>query len=185
VPRNFRLINQPEEVIAVGPDGSIILFDAAQTASAMDPLVYLTQVWMGGEELQASEKIMINGMDAATAAFNATVNGRPATLRIVAIQWEPNRFFRFQMSIPRNADSSLVEGLKLTTYSFRRMSEEQRRTIKPYYISTITASSGDTVASMAGRMAFDNLREERFRVLNAMAPGERLQAGRAYKIVTE
>jgi predicted Zn-dependent protease len=184
VPRGFRIINQPTEVVAAGPDGAIILFDAAQTSSATDPLTYLTRIWMGGEELKMRESIMINGMNAATAAFNARVNGKPVTVRIVAVQWEPNRFFRFQMAIPRNADAQFVDDLKRTTYSFRKMTGEEKESIKPYIMDIIKAGSGDTASSLARRMAFENLKEERFRVLNAMKPGEKVVTGEIYKIVS-
>lgn len=185
VPRGFRLVNQPDQVVAVSDGGAVIVFDAAQTPSAMEPLTYMQQVWMQGESLDAAEQVLINGLPAATAAFDATVNGRPMTLRIVAIQWSPNRFFRLQMAIPRGASGGLVEDLKRTTYSFRKLSDEEKRTIRPWKIDIVTAGAGDTVSSLAARMPFDDLKEERFRVLNALSASERVVPGRAYKIVVQ
>ena len=45
--------------------------------------------------------------------------------------------------------------------------------------------SGDTVDSLANRMAFDDYRVERFLVLNGLKSSDRLQAGQLVKIITE
>ncbi len=185
VPEGFRIINQPTEVVAFGPNGAVILLDAASSAQGADAFTYMTQEWMRGEQLQTPERIMINGLSAATAAFGGTVDGKPVTIRIVAIEWEPNRFFRFQMAIPRGSDGQFIEGLKNTTYSFRRMSDQEKQTIKPYRLRIVTAKAGDSVSTLAARMAFDDYKEERFRSLNHLAASEGLVAGRQYKIVVD
>lgn len=43
--------------------------------------------------------------------------------------------------------------------------------------------AGDTVASLAARMAFDDAKEARFRVLNGLASGDRVSVGDKVKIV--
>ncbi len=185
VPDDFTISNQPTQVLATSRSGAAIIFDAGGAPSAVDPYNYLTQVWMQGEPLQNAERITINGMQAASAAFTGNVNGRPMTVRLVAIQWAPDRFFRFQMAIPQGAGQALVEDLKRTTYSFRRMTASEKQSIRPYRLDIVTAGAGDTVASLARRMAFDDLKEERFRVLNNLSAGEQVRAGQLYKVVVE
>lgn len=65
------------------------------------------------------------------------------------------------------------------------MDEAERRRIKPYRLITVTSRSGDTVASMASRMPFDDFQQERFRVMNGMGPREEVVPNRLYKIVTD
>ena len=54
-------------------------------------------------------------------------------------------------------------------------------------MSTITAScaarSGDTVNSLASRMAYSDNQVERFRVLNGLTSNEGINAGQKVKIV--
>jgi predicted Zn-dependent protease len=47
----------------------------------------------------------------------------------------------------------------------------------------VTVRPGDTMASLAGGMAYNDLREERFRVLNGLASNAALVPGQKVKIV--
>lgn len=183
-PNGFQIQNQPTQVAAVHKgSGAIILFDSGGDKAKSDPLTYLTQVWMKGEPVQSAESITINGMRAATGAFSGTVNGTAMTIQMVAIEWTPGSYFRFQIGIPRGLDSASLDALKKTTYSFRKMSASEKSSIKPDHIGLVTASSGQSAASLAAQMPFDDYKEERFRVLNGLQPNEGLVAGRTYKII--
>ena len=57
--------------------------------------------------------------------------------------------------------------------------------IRPMQIRIITAGKTDTVASLAQRMAFSDYREERFRALNGLQPGDTITLGQRVKIVIE
>ena len=50
-------------------------------------------------------------------------------------------------------------------------------------IVLVTVGRGDTVQSLADRMAYTNARLERFRVLNGLSAGDSLAPGRKVKIV--
>jgi len=184
VPQGFTLANQPEQVIATDKNGAVIIFDAVANPQNLDPRSYL-QTWVEGQQLPDAEAIAINGMNAATASFTGAVNNRPAAIRIVAVEWKPGTIFRFQMAMPQNASSALVEELKRTTYSLRPLSASEAQTVRPYRIRIVTAGAGDTAASLARRMPFSDYPEDRFRTLNAMGPGEQVVTGQKYKIVTD
>jgi len=184
IPKGFNVQNNPSELIAVHPDGSLFILDSGRDDQGRDPLSYLTQNWMQNKPPNGAESITINGLRAATAAFAGTANNKPVLIRVVAIEWKPGQFFRFQMAIPQNASTDVVDGLKKTTYSFRRMSEAERNSVKPLRVRTFTAAQGDSVAMAASKMAFPTHREERFRVLNGLPSGN-LTAGQIYKVVTE
>lgn len=184
-PEGFRLINQPSQVVATSQSGAVVVFDMAANKKGVDPLNYLTKTWMKKEKLQGLEKISVNGMDAATGYFKGQVNGRAMTIQLMAIRWSNDHIVRFQVAIPRNASSGLVDGLKKTTYSFRRLSDKEKKSIKPYSVQIITAKAGDTVSSLARRQPFDKLQEERFRVLNGLKPKEKLVSGQRYKLISQ
>ncbi|MEM7651126.1 MAG: M48 family metalloprotease [Pseudomonadota bacterium] len=183
VPQDFTINNQSSQVTATSQSGAAIIFDMARNSQGISPQNYL-QTWIKDRQLQGLEKITVNGMPGATAGFAGKINGRDVNIRLVAIQWG-DRFVRFQMAIPRGANASLVDGMKRASYSFRNMSASEKNSVRPYKLSTFVAKSGDSVASVARRQHFDKLQEERFRVLNGLQPGERLQAGTLYKRVVE
>ena len=181
-PAGFRLVNQPAQVIATSDNGSVIVFDMAPGGDSPDAFTYLTQGWMKGAAKDA-ERISVNGMNAATASFPGSVNGQPVTIRLLAIQWSPKQFARFQIAIPQNASSGLIESLKAASYSFRRLGEAEKQALKPYVLRVVTAQPGDTVATLSSSQPFDDLREERFRVLNALDSDDQLVPGQKYKVV--
>lgn len=185
VPNGFTLVNNPREVVATNSSGAVILFDSARSQDATDPMTYMTQQWMRSETLSNAEALTINSMRAATAGFSGTVNGRASIIRIVAIEWAPGQFFRFQMAIPKNSSNALVEELKRTTYSFAKLSGAEKNRIKPYRIQVVTANAGESVSSLASRFPFPTHKEDRFRVLNGLKPGQNIVSGQQYKIIVE
>ncbi len=184
IPNGFTVLNNPSELIATSKDGSLLILDSGRDDQNRDPLAYLTQGWMKNNQAQGAESVTINGMRAATAAFAGTANGKAVIIRVVAIEWRPGQFFRFQMAIPQSAGTDVVENLKRTTYSFRAMNDSEKAGIKPLRVRTFTASAGDSVSNAASRMAFGSYREERFRVLNGLTSNA-LTPGQIYKVVTE
>jgi predicted Zn-dependent protease len=67
--------------------------------------------------------------------------------------------------------------------SMRRISQQEATNVVPKQIDVVTVGRGDTVASLARRMAYPTAQEERFRVLNSLGSGDRLTAGQKVKIV--
>jgi predicted Zn-dependent protease len=183
VPKGFTIMNNPSEIIATNAQNAILILDSGRDDQGRDPLTYINDNWMKGKGSTGAESITINGMRAATSAFAGTANGQSVIIRVVAIEWKPGQFFRFQMAIPQNSSTEVVDGLKRTTYSFRAMSESERASIHPLRVRTFTASAADSVPGASARMAFPTYKEERFRVLNALSGN--LVAGQIYKIVTE
>jgi len=68
--------------------------------------------------------------------------------------------------------------------SFRRMSETEAAAVRPRVIRVVTVARGDSVATLARRMAYDTLPAERFLVLNGLPAGTTtLTPGRKVKLV--
>lgn len=184
VPKGFTLVNSTNEVVATHPSGSLVILDSGRDDMKRDPLTYLTQVWMKTAPPQgAAERITVNGMRAATAAFAGAANNKPVIVRVVVIEWKPGQFFRFQMAMPESAGADVTEGMKRATYSFRAMTPEERNSIRPLRLQTVKAGPGDTLQALSSRMAFPSYREDRFRVLNAI--GGQVKPGEVYKVVVE
>ncbi len=184
VPAGYKLINQPDQVIAKGRDGAVFIMDMAASRGMTDPVTYLSRDWLEGKGVVARpEPISVNGSPAATLAVDGTFNNQPVVLRLVAIQWGPRDFVRFQMVIPKSLSQQSVDELKRVTYSFRKMSDAEKKTIRPVRIELVTAKAGDTVGTLSRQMQSNGYSDEWFRVLNGMGAKDVVKTGQRYKVV--
>ena len=129
----------------------------------------------------------MNGQPAATAVMSGNINGKAATIRVVAIRFDDKSFARFQVAMPKaTSSSSLEKEMQKATFSFRRLTTSEKNRLRPSHVKLVAARSGDTPEKMAARMS--NSIEKpvaRFRVLNALMPDEPVIAGRLYKVVAD
>jgi predicted Zn-dependent protease len=65
------------------------------------------------------------------------------------------------------------------------MTLTESQAAKPLHIRIMTVAPGDTVDRLASRMAVTDRQIERFRVLNGLAPGDRIKPGDQVKMVVE
>ncbi|MFP4097775.1 MAG: M48 family metalloprotease [Alphaproteobacteria bacterium] len=186
VPEDYRLFNSPSQVVAKGmgaSNGGLIIFDIQRNAERVSPMRYLRDDWLKGQAVERAEEITVGGMKAATASLAGRFDNRNVMLQLVAVRWGDDQIARFQVVLPPNPTSSQLDALKAATYSFRKMKADEYKSYSPRRIRIVTAKDGDTVTSLSARMAVDDYREERFRVLNGLSAGQKLQPGQLYKIV--
>ncbi|MFQ5955226.1 MAG: M48 family metalloprotease [Kiloniellales bacterium] len=184
VPAGFQLINSPHRVIVRGPEDTLVLFDVGKGRFHGSALRYLTEIWAPAMTLIDIEAIVVNGVEAATGWNRVdTYQGR-RDVRLVAIRFEPDRFFRFMFFSRPEASQRLSAPMQRITYSFRRMQPQERDSYRPLRLKLVTAMPGDTQATLAARMPFGNRNVERFAVLNGLEPGATIKEGDRFKIVS-
>lgn len=182
VPAGFRLTNGAKAVVGTDGRGAAIVFDGGR-ASGGDMLTYIGRVWMPRARLTNGEHLTINGLAAATASTRGRTSRGAVDIRLVAIRFDAERVFRFTFITPPARTGQLGEALRRTTYSFRPLSAAERAEVKPLRVRIHTVRAGDSVASLAASQDVPDWREERFAVLNGLAPGETLAAGRRVKLI--
>ena len=185
VPKGFRLLNSSKAVMALGPKNSRIVFDRAKKPGTGSMKSYLTAVWAKSRRLADVETLRINGMEAATGTTSVRIENTNFHLRLLAIRFDRNAVYRFMFATPPALIKKLSVGLRRTTFSFRRLTVAEAARLKPNKLRIFRVGKGDSVKRLAGMMAFSNFREARFRVLNGLAPRERLKRNRLVKIVRE
>jgi len=185
VPEGFALLNGQKEVTAQGKQGEIIRFDMAPEDQALPPDRYLSEVWARDRNLQGLERLEINGFPAATAAARLEEQGGTVDVRLVAIQAASDRIYRFLFAARAPAPDAFGEAARGTAFSFRRLTDAEKRELKPRRLVTRPLQKGETVADLAESLPFPALREDRFRVLNGLAASEALQTGRIIKLIVE
>ncbi|MCK5375120.1 MAG: M48 family metalloprotease [Alphaproteobacteria bacterium] len=186
VPEDYKLYNSSSQVVAKGKgssSGSMIIFDLEGNAERASPMRFLRDIWLKGQNVESAEEIIIGGMKATTASIEGNVSGKSTKIQLIAVQWAEDKIARFQVILPSYPTKAQLDALKKATYSFRRMSEADYNIYGPYRIRIITAHSGDNVSSLVKRMAVDEYKEERFRLLNGMSAEEAVKVGGLYKIV--
>lgn len=184
VPEGFSLVNGAAQVVAQGPSGSAIVFDAAPERFGGRPIDYLTAVWAKDVALANLETLTVNGMPAATGTVRLSRQGQQADLRLVAIR-KGEDIYRFLFATPPQLTASLGPGFQRTLNSFRDLTREERRTLRPYYLEVETAGRNASPNRLAQALPYASAREERFRVLNGLAPGQSVPGGSLFKTVTE
>jgi predicted Zn-dependent protease len=181
VPQGFRIINQPNQVIAQSQEGDGVM--AFGQAKVSGPLTD----WFENNpkaRFENIDRIDVNGMEGATAVTQGAVNNQRADIRVVLIRYDADTVYRFLFATPPGSEGKYDRPFRETTYSFHKLSASEASGVKPERIKVVTVGPGDTVASLAQRMNVDNFAEERFRVLNGLVEGDgRLQPGEKIKIV--
>lgn len=183
-PDKYKIQNQPSQVVAIAPDQkSVVIFDMHRTSATHNLSTYLQHIWMKNKELESITSLSIGGMPALMGAYDGTLNGDAARIHVIAIQWDNNRYARFQIAMPRGVDSDLTETLQASAQSFRRLTVAESRAYKPEHIKVIKAGPNDTIKSLSVRQSFYDHHEKRFRVLNGMLDDKPVQVGERYKLV--
>lgn len=189
VPTGFRVQNQTDKLIGISQNGPAFVFDTDAKPAGMDPMSYIATNWAKVARLpDNAQNISVNGMRAATVQFTGTVNDKPADIRLVAVEWDAGTVFRFQYMMPQGGTPAAdVEAMKTSTYSLRRLTQNDLAEARPKRIQIVAAPANGSVQALVSRMADfgDNLNEERFRTLNGINDGEGLAPGRRYKIIVD
>ncbi len=185
VPDGFHLTNGTRQVIARGPNNSLILFNADTKAYRGRMTDYLTQAWAPKANLSGVEPINVNGMDAATGSTRLNQRSGPVDLRLVAIRFNANQIYRFMFATPPAMTEQLNTPLRRTTFSFRRLTAQEKRDLRPWRVATPVAAPGRSVQRLSAGLPLPGPKEEWFRVLNGLAPGSQPFPNQRIKLVVE
>ena len=165
-------------------DHIAVIFDAAPERFGGQPMDYLTAVWARDVTLANRETLDVNGMSAATGTVRIAQQGQEADLRLVAIR-KDETIYRFLFVSPPQLTATLSPGFQRTLYSFRDLNREERRSLRPRYLEVETAEQNASSDRLSRALPYADAREERFRVLNGLAPGQDVPRGSLFKTVIE
>lgn len=176
-PTGYRLFNRSDSVVAQSQGGGVMIFDA-QPGNA-SPANYIAR--STNNAAHNIESTSINGFDAAAGTVRGALNGRPVEIRVIAIRYDQNTIYRFRSANLGGGPNTAADS---AASSFRRLGGGETSGLQAHRIRVVTVQPGDTVQSLASRMPFPDFREDRFRLLNGLPPGDRaLTPGQKVKIV--
>ena len=178
-PEGFTLDNTAQAVLGIKEDGREALrLDVVKVPAEQTLPDYLNSGWIENIDPKAVEELPINGLPAATA----TAKGDQWVFRLYAVRFG-SEVYRFIFAAKR-LTAEVDRGFRESVASFRRMTLAETQGAKPQRITIVTVAAGDTVERLAARMATDRP-AERFRVLNGLGAGARLQVGDRVKLVVD
>ena len=126
------------------------------------------------------QRITINGMPAAITTTRVGTGSGVIDVSVVAYQWDAQRIYHFVML---TSAGSGVGPFAPMINSLRRVSAEEAAAIRPRVIHVVSAQRGDTVQSLASRMAYRDYQLDRFLVLNGLTANSTLTPGQKVKLV--
>ena len=91
------------------------------------------------------------------------------------INGTPQRIYHFVMMTPGGTG---IGPFVPMVNSLRRITPQEAAAIRPRIIDVVTVAPGDTVQSLASRMAYRDFKLDRFLVLNGLAANSRWRLGR-------
>jgi predicted Zn-dependent protease len=179
-PDGFVLDNTAQAVLGMKEGAAQALrLDVVKVPAEQSLIDYLNSGWIENIEDGSVEELAINGFPAATA----TARGDQWAFRLYVIRFgsEVYRFIFAAKSRTAETDHMFREAVQ----SFRRLALREIQSAKPLRLKIVKMQPGDTLESLASRMALIDRQVERFRVLNGLEPGERPKPGDFVKIIVE
>jgi predicted Zn-dependent protease len=184
-PEGFTLTNSPQAILIEGPNGLRGEFGG----NPMPPgglVAYsegLVRTLLRGAPAEAgpAEPALINGLSALLVPVLVQTERGPVELNIAAYDGGDGGAYHFIMVGPP-ADSSRA-AIGALFASFRLLSAEEARSLRPRLIRTVRVGPGQTAATFAAAMASEHPLEH-FLMLNGRSPGESLKPGELVKIIT-
>lgn len=187
-PDRFYLTNSTDAVYAFGPDETALRFNAGRIRASENIVDYLQQEYAARLRITISDVQAFttrSGIPAATGTYRIQSNSGTRNLRLVAYQYSGSLAYHFLFLSPPAVTQKYEPQFRETAVGFRKLSNAEAAQLKPLRLRVITARSGDTVQSLANRMAFRTFKVDRFRFINALDEDESVSSGARYKIVTE
>lgn len=183
VPTGYLMSNSTDAVSITGSAGQAE-FSGGRYAGTLDSyILQLFQALTGGQAriaITPPQHLVINGMPAAATTAHAETDAGVVDLSVVAYQWDAQHVYHFATM---TTGGTGVGPFLSMVRSFRRISPAEAAAIRPRIIHVVTITPGDTVQSLAGRMAYRDFKLERFLSLNGLDANSRLLPGQKVKLI--
>ena len=178
-PPNFSIDNTPQAILGLDGNGRALRLDTVKLKDGQSLDSYLSSGWIDGVDTKSVSRVTINGNEAATGI----ARGDEWSFRLYAIRLGSD-VYRLILAA-RDFTPATDALFQHTAASFRRLTSDEIRSVQPLRIEVVTVRSGDTLQTLATRMALPDAKLDRFLVLNGFDPGAAPRPGDRVKIVAE
>ena len=182
VPVGYLMQNGTRAVTIAGSAGKA-QFGGGRYNGPLENYVYTAVQELAGNQrlpVPPPQRTVINGIPAAYTVTRANTSSGVVDVSVVAYQWAPGTVYHFVMLSPGGSGMGPFAPM---VNSIRKITPAEAAAIRPRILDVVTVGPGDTVQSLAGRMAYSDFRVDRFLSLNGLAPNARLVPGQKVKLV--
>ncbi|WP_300974386.1 M48 family metalloprotease [Sphingomonas sp. LHG3406-1] len=183
VPTGYLMQNSTDAVSIQGSAGQAQFRGGRFSGSLQTYIQQRIQQLTGGRtQIQVIEnnRTQINGLPVEYVVARAQTSSGIVDVSVFAYAFDQNTAYDFTM-LTRGGQGVGPFGSMVN--SLRRISAQEATSIRPRVIDIYTVRPGDTVQSLASRMAYSNFQADRFLSLNGLAANARLVPGQRVKLV--
>ena len=181
-PNGYYMVNGTTAVSINGQSGQAQL-SLAQYNGNLETYVRNVFSGLGGNQQQLTPQSLnrttVNGLPVVVGQSRVNTGQGQVDLVVFAYEFSNDRAYHFQAIAPAGRAGVFNPMFQ----SMRRISQSEADGVIPRRVDVVTVQRGDTVNTLARRMAYDTAQVERFRVLNSLGPNDGLRAGEKVKIV--
>lgn len=183
VPSGFAMENSADAV-AVSGSGGQAQFGAAPYSGNLPAYIDTVFARLGGNgQVPPGEvrRSTVNGLPVAWRTVRATTKSGQVDATVFAYEFGDGKAYHFLLL------TSAGQGIgpfSPMVQSVRRLSVQEATAIKPRRVAVLTVKAGDTIPSLAKRMAYADYQQERFLTINALNAQSLLRPGQRVKIVS-
>jgi predicted Zn-dependent protease len=183
VPTGYLMSNGTYAVTISGSAGKA-QFSGGRYSGSLDNYILklLEQLTSGGSQVGVPRptRTTINGMPAEYTTVHASTDSGIIDVSVVAYQWDPQHVYHFVML---TSGGQGIGPFSPMVNSLRKISPAEAAAIHPRILHVVTVAPGDTVQSLASRMAYRDFKLDRFLTLNGITAGTKLVPGQRMKLV--
>jgi predicted Zn-dependent protease len=182
VPTGFGMQNGTQAVSINGNGGQAIF---TQGAFSGDRQAYVAAAFksVSGDQQTVTpgpiNQTTVNGIPAFYSTAVVTTQQGQRELTVFAYEWAANTAYHFVTVSAANASP-----FNTMFQSMSRLNATQVAAIKARKVKVVTVAKGESVASLAAKMAYTSLQTERFLALNGLSGSATVASGQKVKIVT-
>lgn len=183
VPTGYLMQNGSRAVTIQGSGGQA-QFSGGRHNGSIDDYIYRVFQGLTGGRVQVAmgpvQRTRVNGIPASFVVGRANTSSGAVDVGVFAYQWDANTIYHF-VTLARAGQG--LQPFASMVNSLRRITPAEAAAIRPRVIDVVTVQRGDTIQSLAGRMAYRDFQLDRFLALNGLAANNPLTPGQKVKIV--
>jgi predicted Zn-dependent protease len=187
-PQGYSLTNTPAAVLIDGRDGARGQFGGSPLpAEGLEAYAGLVmEQLLGGASRSAVQvgqvqRVVVNGLPSIVVPATVRTEQGDAEVTVAAFA-KGREAYHFITVAP--AGKGTADAITRLVASFRLLSPEEIRSLRPRRIQVVRAAAGETPASLAGRMAVSGYALQHFLMLNDRDANRPLKPGEEVKIVS-